>query len=111
MPPKQNPWDQSPWKTRSENTFARFSGKAGGLSPVPTGRPHVWELRGLLFISECKNSAFHAANEISLPRNRIETTRGLTLQIAIGLINPLVIERTSARISCPPCTGLFCYSN
>src|ERR1700746_45711 len=55
---------------QSETTFARFSKKHGGLSPVPTGRPHVWESRGPRFISGCKSLAFHVPREVPSSRSR-----------------------------------------
>jgi transcriptional regulator with PAS, ATPase and Fis domain len=46
-----------------------FIERSGGLSPVPTGRPHVWESRGLRFTSGCKSSASRVPREISFRRS------------------------------------------
>src|SRR5438552_14559330 len=64
---------------QSETTFARFSKKHGGLSPVLTERPHVWESRGPPFTSGCKSLAFRVPREIPSSRSRFAIIRA-TLQ-------------------------------
>src|SRR6266851_6283388 len=98
MPPKRNPLDQLPWRTRSETTFGRPSNRPGGLSPVQTGQPHVWESRGPLFTSECKSSASRVPTKIHFPRSRVATIAESLLQ-SIDTVHALVVKRTSDHIS------------
>src|SRR6266849_5288997 len=101
MPPKWNPLDQLPWRTQSETTFARLSSRLGGLSPVPTGRPHVWESRGPPFTSGCKSLASHVPTRIHSPRSRVAIMQGSILQ-SIDTFHVLVIRRASDHISSQP---------
>src|SRR5260370_27504258 len=97
MPPKRNPLDQLPWRTRSETTFARLSSRLGGLSPVPTGPPRVWESRDPPFTSGCKSLASLVPTRIHFPRSRVASLRGQILH-SVNTAQTLVIRRTSDRI-------------
>src|SRR6266550_6150246 len=95
MPPKRNPLDQLPWRTRSETTFARLSSTPVGLSPAPTERPHVWESRGPRFTSGCKSSASHVPTSIYFPRRRVASQRGI--DPPIDCHNPYISHQTYQR--------------
>src|SRR6266404_1536014 len=101
MPPKRNPLDQLPWRMRSETTFARLSSRLGGLSPVPTGPPHVWESRGPPFTSGCKSLASLVPTRIHFFRSRVAILWGQILH-SIDTAHTLVIRRTSYHISSRP---------